>query len=169
MSDDQSAKTETETATATEAAATAQTENAADKKATGRRFWKGFNKTAKTVLIGAAVFAGLVILAVAAPKVLLIGARLLLPLAVLGAAVTGAVALGNKLFASKKEDAAQEKSTESLIQSIRPAGPDNSPKPSISQKDGFNATGAKNDGDKSMANPDQQPANRNTAQNTPRS
>lgn len=123
----------------------AETENAADKGATGRRFWKGFNKTAKTVLIGTAIFAGLVVLAVAAPKILLIGARLLLPLVVLGAAVTGAVALGNRLFSSKKNDAAQKKSKESLIQSIRPTAPDKSPKPSVNHKDGFNATGAKND------------------------
>ena len=139
MSDENSVKNDT----------AAKTENTADKgadkSATGRRFWKGFNKTAKTVLIGTAVVAGLAILAVAAPKVLLIGARLLLPLVVLGAAVTGAVALGRSLFSSKKNDAAQEKSKESLIQSIRPTTPDNSPKLSTSPKDGFNATGAKND------------------------
>lgn len=162
MSDDQSAKNDT--ATETDAAAKPATETAADKGNTGRRFWKGFNKTAKTVLIGAAVFAGLVILAVAAPKVLLIGARLLLPLVVLGAAVTGAVALGNRLFSSKKESASQEKIDESRIQSIRSAGPDNSPKLSTSPKDGFNATGAKNDDADSSNENKAAPQNGNTTQ-----
>lgn len=164
MSDENSTKTEP----VTETEAAAATENAAaEKNAGSRRFWKGFNKTAKTVLIGAAAFAGLVILAVAAPKVLLIGARLLLPLLVLGAAVTGAVALGNRLFGSKKEDAAQEKSTESLIQSIRPAAPDNSPKLSVSQKDGFNATGAKNDNADSSNKNKAAPQNGNTTPTAP--
>jgi len=139
-------------------------------KTTGRRFWKGFNKTAKTVLLGAAAAIGLVALIVVAPKVLLIGPRLLLPLLILGAAATGVVTIGRALFSGKRGQAQDTKIDDSLIQSTRPA-PDQSPKPSVSPKNGFNV-GAQNDDVKTVTEPvndtEQQPANRKTAQNTPR-
>ncbi|TNE32219.1 MAG: hypothetical protein EP349_02240 [Alphaproteobacteria bacterium] len=162
MSDNNAVKNTEQTATEP------ATENNAGKESGGRRFWKTFNKTTKTVLLGAAAVIGLAALVVVAPKVLLIGARLLLPLLVLGAAATGVVTIGRALFSGKGKQAQDAKIDESRIQSTRPA-PDQSPKPSVSPKNGFNA-GAQNDADQTVTaaenNNEQQPTTRKTAQST---
>lgn len=156
-------KTVTEPATDQQAV----TDSKAGKESGTRRFWKTFNKTTQTVLLGAVAAIALATLVVIAPKVLLIGARLLLPLLVLGAAATGVVTIGRALFANKNKPAQETKIDDSRIQSTRPA-PDQSPKPSVSPKNGFNA-GAQNDADQTVAaaknDNEKQPATRKTAPN----
>jgi len=168
MSDNNTAKSTDENVSAqpdAQAEKVAKTE-----KETGRRFWNGFNKTVKTVLLGTAAVIGLAALVVLAPKVLLISARLLLPLLILGAAATGLVTIGRSLFSGKRGQAQDVKIDNSRVQSTRPA-PDQSPKPSVSPQNGFNIR-AQNDGADTVTKPvndaEQQPANRKTAQNTQR-
>lgn len=139
-------------------------ENNAGKENGGRRFWKGFNKTAKTVLLGTAAVIGLAALVVVAPKVLLIGARLLLPLLVLGAAATGVVTIGRALFSGKNKQAQDTKIDDSRIQSTRPA-PDQSPKPTTSPKNGFNTGAANNAKQTPEKDVDAQPAAHKTTPN----
>ncbi|MBL1146978.1 MAG: hypothetical protein HND56_10755 [Pseudomonadota bacterium] len=167
MSDDSTVKNTDKTVTEPVTAPQDAAENTVGKESGGRRFWKGFNKTTKNILLGTLAVIGVAALVVVAPKVLLIGARLLLPLLVLGAAATGVVTIGRALFSNKNKPAQDVKIDDSRIQSTRSA-PDQSPKPSVSPKNGFNA-GAQNDAEQTVTtaenNNEKQPAARKTVQN----